>query len=66
VPRRRNQDRRQLTLELERRPPTLFPAPRNAKGLIETLADLLLEALGERTTRDEASEGGSHEPQSQR
>jgi hypothetical protein len=66
VPKRRNQDRRQLALELEPPPPTPLPAPRNTKGLIETLADLLLEALGERTTGDEASEGGSHEPQSHR
>jgi hypothetical protein len=66
VPKRRNQDRRQLALELEPRPPTPFPAPRNSKGLIETLADLLLEALGERTARGEANEGGGHEPQSHR
>ena len=48
---------------LEPRRPTPFPAPPSAKGLIEALADLLLEALGERTTAVEGSEGGGHEPQ---
>ena len=66
MPKRRNQDRRQLALELEPRPPTPLPAPRNTKGLIETLADLLLEALGERTPGDEAGKGGGNEPQSHR
>ncbi|HUO89330.1 MAG TPA: hypothetical protein VMU08_09160 [Rhizomicrobium sp.] len=62
MPKRRKQDRRQLALALEPRRPTAFPAP-NAKGLIEALADLLLEALGERTTAVEGSEGGGHELQ---
>lgn len=39
------QNRGQLVLELE---PKNYPAPveRSTKGLVETLADLLLEALG--------------------
>jgi hypothetical protein len=52
--------------DLEPPRPTAFPVPRNTKGLIETLADLLLEALGEQTTLSEASEGGGHEPQDHR
>ncbi len=63
MPKGRNQDRRQLALDLEPRLPAAIPAPRSTKGLIETLADLLLEALGERTTGTEANEGGGHEPQ---
>jgi hypothetical protein len=35
----------------------------NVKGLIEALADLLLEAMGERTTAPAARQGGGHEPQ---
>jgi hypothetical protein len=66
VPKRRNRDRRQLALDLEPRPPTPSPTPRNTKGLIEALSDLLLEALGERTMGERASEGGGHEPQSHR
>ncbi len=62
----RKEDRRQLALDLEPRRPTPFPAPPNTKGLIEALADLLLEALGEWTTAAEGSEGGGHEPQDQR
>ena len=44
---------------------TPFPATRNVKGLIEALADLLLEAMGERTTAPDAAarQGGGHEPQ---
>ena len=60
---RRNLDRRQLPLDLEPRRPTTFPPIPNAKGLIEALADLLLEALGGRAVDDTASEGGGHEPQ---
>ena len=60
---KRNRDRRQLALALEPRRPTPCPAPPNAKGLIEALADLLLEALGEQTILAEASEGGGHESQ---
>jgi hypothetical protein len=63
VGKRRNLDRRQLALDLEPRRPTPFPAMPNAKGLIEALADLLLEALGERPTDAAANEGGGHEPQ---
>ncbi len=63
MPKRRKQDRRQLALALEPRRPPLFPAPSNAKGLIEALADLLLEALGQRTTAIADSEGGGHELQ---
>ena len=62
---RRNQDRSQLALDLEPRDPTPFLATPNQKGLIETLADLLLEAMGERTTASNttARQGGGHEPQ---
>ncbi len=62
----RKEDRRQFALNLEPRRPALFPAPSNTKGLIEALADLLLEALGERTTATEGSEGGGHEPEDRR
>lgn len=62
---RRNRERSQLALDLEPRDPTLFPASPNVKGLIEALADLLLEAMGERTTAPNAAamQGGGHEPQ---
>ncbi len=62
---RRNRDRSQLALDLEPRDPPPFPATRNVKGLIEALADLLLEAMGERTTAPDAAarQGGGHEPQ---
>ncbi len=60
---RRKQDRKQLALPLEPRRPTAFPAPPSAKGLIEALANLQLEAIGERTTALEGSEGGGHELQ---
>jgi hypothetical protein len=63
VTKRRKQDRRQLALALEPRRPTTFPAPPSARGLIEALADLLLEALGERTTAVEGSKGGGHKLQ---
>lgn len=66
MPKRRKQDRRQLALDLEPRRPTSFPATPNAKGLIETLADLLLEALGERTMATVGVQGGGHEPEDQR
>jgi len=62
VHKRRNLDRRQLALDLEPRRPTPFPGIPNAKGLIEALADLLLEALGGRAMDATASEGGGHEP----
>ena len=62
---RRNRDRSQLAPDLEPRNPTPSPATPNVKGLIEALADLLLEAMGERTTAPEAAarQGGGHEPQ---
>lgn len=41
--RRRDHDRAQLVLELDRQPPQ--PLVRNPNGLVEALADLLLEAL---------------------
>jgi hypothetical protein len=53
-------------LDLELRRPMPFPAPPNTKGLIEVLADLLLEALGERTAAAKGMEGGGHEPEDQR
>ena len=40
----RRRNRAQLVLELERQIPTTLVA-QNAKGLVEALADLLLEAL---------------------
>jgi hypothetical protein len=66
VPKRRKQDRRQLALDLEPRRPTPLPTTPNAKGLIETLAELLLEALGERTMATVGIHGGGHEPEDQR
>ena len=66
MPKRRKQDRRQLALDLEPRRPTPSPPTPNAKGLIEALADLLLEALGERTMAAVGIEGGGHEPEDQR
>ncbi len=62
MPKRRNLDRRQLALALEPRDPPL-PAIPNAKGLVEALADLLLEALGAQTAEAAAEQGGGHEPQ---
>jgi hypothetical protein len=44
VRRNRHRNRAQLVLELERRIPTTL-VERNPKGLVEALADLLLEAL---------------------
>ena len=41
---RQYHNRAQLVLELEPQPPRV-PVARNAKGLVEALADLLLEAL---------------------
>ena len=60
---RRRLDRRQLALDLEPRDPASFPPIPNAKGLIEALADLLIEAIGERTMDAAESQGGGHEPQ---
>lgn len=55
--RNRRHSRAQLVLELERQIPSIV-AERNAKGLIEALADLLLEALVAETKL-----GGVDEPQ---
>jgi len=44
VRRHQRRNRAQLVLELERQIPTTLVA-QNAKGLVEALADLLLEAL---------------------
>jgi hypothetical protein len=57
VRRNRRHSRAQLVLELERQIPSIA-AERTAKGLIEALADLLLEALVAET-----SQGGVDEPQ---
>ncbi len=43
--RSRYRNRAQFALELDR-PPHQSPVSRDTKGLVETLADLLLEALG--------------------
>lgn len=55
--RSRYHDRAQLILQLERQIPHP-PVGKNTKGLVETLADLLLEALAA-----EASQGGGDEPE---
>ena len=60
---RRNRDRSQLALDLEPSEPRQFLPVKNMKGLIEALADLLLEAIGERTTDAVANQGGVREPQ---
>ncbi len=62
---RRNRDRSQLALDLEPRDPTPLPESPKVVGLIEALADLLLEAMGERTAAQDpaARQGGGHEPQ---
>ncbi len=52
-----NRSRTQLVLELDRRHLGSPVAPRT-KGLIEALADLLLEALGSEATK---MEGGDNE-----
>ena len=53
----RNHSRAQLVLELERQNPQV-PVERNPRGLVEALADLLLEALVAETKL-----GGADEPQ---
>lgn len=53
----RYQDRAQLVLALEPQGPRT-PLVRNPKGLVETLADLLLEALG---AEPAAQTGGADE-----
>lgn len=53
----RHHDRVQLVLELERQIP-YPPVSQNAKGLVEALAELLLEVLAA-----EASQGGVDDPE---
>lgn len=60
--RSKNQIRLQLVLDLEPRDPPPLAAVKNVNGLIEALADLLLEAMGERTEAA-ANKGGVDEPQ---
>jgi hypothetical protein len=57
VRRNRHHNRAQLVLELERQIPTTL-VERNPNGLVEALADLLLEALVAETKL-----GGVDEPQ---
>ena len=57
--RSRRHDRAQLVLELERRNPQTA-VERNPKGLVETLADLLLEALAAETNLGGADEFQDH------
>lgn len=57
--RSRYHDRVQLVLELERRIPQT-PLARNTKGLIEALADLLLEALATETDQGGEDEREDH------
>jgi hypothetical protein len=57
VQRTRRHSQAQLVLELERQIPTTL-VEGNTKGLVETLADLLLEALVAETKL-----GGADEPQ---
>lgn len=61
--RSKNRDRSQLVLDLEPRDRRLIPAAKNVNGLIEALADPLLEAMGERSTDATANEGGAREPE---
>jgi hypothetical protein len=64
VRKKRNRDRSQLALDLEPRDPRPFPVIPNVNGLIEALADLLLQAMGGRTAADSvARQGGADEPQ---
>jgi hypothetical protein len=57
VRRTRRHSQMQLVLELERQTPTTL-AERNTKGLVEALADLLLEVLVAETVL-----GGADEPE---
>jgi hypothetical protein len=61
VRRSQYQSRGQLVLELERRDRPV-PVERSTKGLVEALADLLLEALGIEGTMS-PSKGGVDEQQ---
>ena len=49
----------QLVLELDRQIPTT-PVERNTKGLVEALADLLLEALSAETNLGGVDESQDH------
>jgi hypothetical protein len=63
VRRNKSPNRLQLALDLvPREPAEIVP---NVKGLIEALADLLLEAMGETETMPDMAirRGGDHEPQ---
>lgn len=60
--RRSNLNRAQLVLELERQPPPLALG-KSPKGLVEALADLLLEALGERAIARTMQTGGVDDQQ---
>ena len=55
----RHHNRAQLILELERQIPQTT-GERNAKGLVETLADLLLEALVAETSSGGVDESQDH------
>jgi hypothetical protein len=59
VRRSRRHDRAQLVLELERRNPQTA-VERNPKGLVEALADLLLEALVAETKLGDVDESQDH------
>lgn len=56
------QSRTQLVLELERQN-LQPPVGKDTKGLVEALADLLLEALGEQPTATSTEKGGVDEHQ---
>ena len=57
--RRNRHNRAQLTLELERQIPQTA-VERNTKGLVEALADLLLEALAAETKLGGVDESQNH------
>lgn len=57
--RNRRHNQAQLVLELERQIPTTL-MERNTKGLVEALADLLLEALAAETTMGGVDESEDH------
>lgn len=60
--RSRYQSRTQLVLELERQRPRPL-VERSTKGLVEALADLLLEALGDQPIAKSTEKGGVDEHQ---
>ena len=55
----RHHSQAQLVLELDRQNPTT-PVERNTKGLVEALADLLLEALAAETKLGGVDESQDH------